>query len=72
MDNIKWPNYNIKLNLYEEIWNIDLDLIINEHQNKFNFENLGELLSKIKKNLNKKKKINKIIFVNFVILIIQK
>ena len=72
MDNIKWPNYNIKLNLYEEIWNIDLDLIINEHQNKFNFENLGELLLKIKKNLNKKKKINKIIFVNFVILIIQK
>ena len=72
MDNIKWPNYNIKLNLYEELWNIDLDLIINEHQNKFNFENLGELLLKIKKNLNKKKKINKIIFVNFVILIIQK
>ena len=56
MDNIKWPNYNIKLNLYEEIWNIDLDLIINEHQNKFNFENLGELLSKIKKKFKQKEK----------------
>ena len=51
MENSKWPDYNKKLNLYEQRWNIDLDLIINEHQNKFNFENLGEVILKIKKKI---------------------
>ncbi len=56
MDNNKWPDYNMKLNLYEERWNIDLDLIVNEHQNKFNFENLGEVILKIKKKFKQKEK----------------
>ena len=56
MENSKWPDYNKKLNLYEQRWNIDLDLIINEHQNKFNFENLGEVILKIKKKFKQKEK----------------
>ena len=51
MDNIKWP-YNIKkLKNYEERWNIDLDLITNENQNLFEFQNLEEVIVKLKKKI---------------------
>ena len=56
MDNIKWP-YNIKkLKNYEERWNIDLDLITNENQNLFEFQNLEEVIVKLKKKFKLKEK----------------